>query len=187
VLQSNLAKRLGLSTDSGIAPKPPRTPFRVGILLPAKKTQAFDDLLLEFPQHLEVMASRLQNGENIYSVFSKQGAGTGKLATAFKRLAIRVQLGENIEVALAALESEVQSPLIAEFVNKVTLSLRRGTPLAAQLRLLAASARGKLRVAQLKAAGRNELMMLVPLVFLILPVTVAFAVLPSLQLLQLGL
>jgi tight adherence protein C len=52
--------------------------------------------------------------------------------------------------------------------------------------MLSASAKSQLKVAQLKAAGRNELKMLIPLVFLILPVTIAFAVFPSLQLLQLG-
>jgi tight adherence protein C len=58
--------------------------------------------------------------------------------------------------------------------------------MAEQFTQLAESARGQLRVAQLKNAGKNELKMLVPLVFLILPVTVLFAIFPSLQILQLG-
>jgi tight adherence protein C len=38
-----------------------------------------------------------------------------------------------------------------------------------------------------ESAGRNEVMMLIPLVFLILPVTIAFAVFPGLIAIQSGL
>jgi tight adherence protein C len=49
---------------------------------------------------------------------------------------------------------------------------------------LAESARADQRNDLLKQVGRNETKMLIPLVFLILPVTVLFAVYPSLQLLN---
>jgi tight adherence protein C len=39
----------------------------------------------------------------------------------------------------------------------------------------------------LEAAGRKEVAMMVPLVFLILPVTIAFAIFPGILVLQLGL
>jgi tight adherence protein C len=51
---------------------------------------------------------------------------------------------------------------------------------------LAESTRAELRNAQLKQAGRNETRMLIPLVFLILPVTVLFAIYPSIQLISTG-
>ncbi|MEN9715035.1 MAG: hypothetical protein RJA35_502 [Actinomycetota bacterium] len=148
--------------------------------------KGFDPLLLELPQHLDLMAARLQNGENIFAVFSKQAQASGKFAIALRRMAVRLQLGESIEAALTALVDESDSPMVAELSNKVVLGLQRGTPMANQVQLLASAARAQLKVAQLRAAGRNELKMLIPLVFLILPVTIAFAVFPSLQLLRLG-
>jgi len=145
-----------------------------------------DPALLELPQHLELMAARMQNGENIYNVFVRQAKGQGKFAEGLKRVAMRLQLGESVEVALSELSIEQKSPLVDELVNKLVLGMKRGTPMASQIQLMAAGARAQLKVAQLRAAGKNELKMLVPLVFLILPVTIAFAVFPSLQLLQLG-
>ena len=145
-----------------------------------------DEYLFEVPQHLEIMAARLENGESIFSVLAVQSQCSGLFAKGLGNLSIRLTYGESIEVALALLEAECRSDVVSEFVNKVTLSIQRGTPLAEQLHSLASSARGQQRIQLLRRAGSNELKMLVPLVFLILPVTVLFAIFPSLQLLQLG-
>jgi len=67
----------------------------------------------------------------------------------------------------------------------LSVALRRGSPLARMLREQAESARADLRNELLRDVGRNETRMLIPLVFLILPVTVLFAVYPSLQLISL--
>jgi tight adherence protein C len=52
------------------------------------------------------------------------------------------------------------------------------------LRVQAADAREHARRQLLEAAGKKEIAMMVPLVFLILPTTVAFAVFPGLLVLQ---
>lgn len=175
---SRLSRRLGLEVTLGAGAA---SRVRVGA-----KSVALDPYLLELPQHLELMAARLQNAENLYSVLVNQAKGRGRVADELTRVAIRLRLGESIDAALTQFAEESSSQLVSEFVSKVLLSLRRGTPLAGQLQLLASVARSQLKNAQLRAAGRNELKMLIPLVFMILPVTIAFAVFPSLQLLQLG-
>jgi tight adherence protein C len=48
------------------------------------------------------------------------------------------------------------------------------------------SVREEIKSRLLKQAGRNETRMLIPLVFLILPITVLFAIYPSLELLNFG-
>jgi tight adherence protein C len=48
------------------------------------------------------------------------------------------------------------------------------------------SARAEIKNRLLRQAGKNETGMLVPLVFLILPITVLFAIYPSLELLNFG-
>lgn len=152
----------------------------------ARLTKPQDPVLFELPQHIELMAARLQNGENIFSVLTRQSEATGVLAKGLKRLAMRLRLGETLDESLRLFAAEANSPLVHELANKISLGVARGTPLANQLLLLASASKNQLRVAQLKAAGRNELRMLLPLVFLILPVTIAFAIFPSLQILQLG-
>ena len=145
-----------------------------------------DDLLYEVPQHLEVMAARLRNGESVYDVLASQSGRGCKFSEALERLTLRLTYGESIEEALRLLDEECESAIVSEFSNKIALGLRRGSPMAEQFVQLAETSRGKLRVLQLKNAGRNELKMLVPLVFMILPVTVLFAIFPSLQILQFG-
>lgn len=150
-------------------------------------SKAFDPYLLEMPQQLDLMGAMLSNGENFYSVLTSQtNLATGNFAAGLGRAKRRLELGESLEQALELLERESNSPMVSEFANKVVIALTRGTPMAQQLEFLSETARAQLRNQLLKQAGKNELKMLVPMVFLILPVTILFAVFPSLQLLQSG-
>ncbi len=147
-----------------------------------------DELLFEIPQHLELMAASLAAGQSFLQVLTAQAhSAHGKFASHLRRLEKRLKYGASLEAALRALAYESGSDSVTEFANKVELSLIRGTPLAEQIALLAEATRTKLRIQMLRKAGKNELLMLIPLVFLILPVTICFAVFPSLQLLRTGL
>ena len=73
-----------------------------------------------------------------------------------------------------------RSTPLARFVDGLLVAIERGTPLAEVLRAQAADVReaGKRRL--LEAGGRKEIAMMVPVVFLVLPVTVLFALFPGL-------
>jgi len=149
--------------------------------------KSFDPYLLEVPQQVELMAAMLANGENFYSALTTQATmSRGDFANGLRRVKKRLELGESLEVALELLERETNSAMVSEFANKVVIALTRGTPMAQQLEFLSETARAQLRNQLLKQAGKNELKMLIPMVFMILPVTILFAVFPSLQLLQVG-
>ncbi len=75
---------------------------------------------------------------------------------------------------------------VGRLVDQILAALDRGTPLAEVLRAHALDARDESKRRLLEAAGTREVAMLVPLVFLILPVTVLLAVWPGLMVLQLG-
>lgn len=157
-------------------------------VMPSFRGSKKDELLLELPQHLELMAAKLASGQTFIDVLSSQSQiATGRVAVLLTRLCKRLEFGASLETALNALAQEAESPSVSEFANRVQISLVRGSPLADQVALLADSTRTKFRIQLLRKAGKNELLMLVPLVFLILPVTIGFAVFPSLQLLRLGL
>lgn len=171
--------------QSRIFQRQPITPGRVSWFGVGAAAQA-EPLLAEIPQQLEIMAARLQNGENIYAVLEAASGAEGNFANALARVSLRLKLGENLDSALSAMASEEKSHLVAELANKLRLGISRGTPMSRQLLQMADSARNQFKVQQMKAAGRNEVRMLVPLVFVILPVTVAFAVFPSLGMFELG-
>ena len=61
----------------------------------------------------------------------------------------------------------------------MVVAVERGTPLAEVLRAQAQDVREAGRRALMEAGGRKEIAMMVPVVFLVLPVTVLFAVFPG--------
>ena len=78
-------------------------------------------------------------------------------------------------------------PPLTRFAEGVAVALERGTPLAEVLRAQAQDVRESGRRALMEAGGKKEVAMLVPVVFLVLPVTVVFAVFPSFATLRIGL
>ena len=69
---------------------------------------------------------------------------------------------------------------LARFVDGLAVAVERGTPLAEVLRAQAADVREAGQAGRLlEAGGRKEIAMMVPVVFLVLPVTVLFALFPG--------
>lgn len=68
---------------------------------------------------------------------------------------------------------------IARFAEGLAIAVERGTPLVDVLHAQAADVRESARRALIEAGGRKEVAMMIPVVFLILPVTVVFAFFPG--------
>ena len=139
----------------------------------------------ELPEILELMAVSLSAGDGLFGALARvTPRANGVLAESLQKVLLALELGADLETELAWLARNLPQRQIVESTNKLSIALRRGTPLSQMLRSLAESTRSELRNDLLKQAGRNETRMLIPLIFLILPVTVLFAVYPSLQLLN---
>jgi tight adherence protein C len=142
-------------------------------------------VLRELPEILDMMAVALTAGDSLFSALARiSSRATGELASELHRMFMALELGSDFEAELNELAKRLPHRQVAEFAGKLTLGLRRGNPLAEMIREQSNSAKSDLRNELLRQAGRNETRMLIPLVFLILPVTVLFAVYPSLQLLK---
>ena len=68
----------------------------------------------------------------------------------------------------------------ARFLQGLVVAIERGTPMADVLRAQAADVREASKRALLEAGGRKEISMMIPVVFLLLPITVLFALYPGL-------
>jgi tight adherence protein C len=110
----------------------------------------------------------------------------GSTAAKFKRLLNALDLGSNIWEELAELRQSSKDPAVGELVLKLQVALQFGSPLADQLSKLAKSNRAVVAQQLQEQAAKNENLMLLPLVFLILPITVLFAVFPSIQYLHIN-
>jgi tight adherence protein C len=143
--------------------------------------------MAELPEVLELMSVSLNAGDSLFGALARVGSrASGVLPDALRMMLESLELGSELDHELEWLAKTLPQRQIIEFSSKLSSSLRRGTPLAQMLKNLAESTRADLRNAQLKQAGRNETRMLIPLVFLILPVTVLFAIYPSIQLINSG-
>ncbi|MEN9962644.1 MAG: hypothetical protein RIS66_1057 [Actinomycetota bacterium] len=152
------------------------------LLVSRKKLQL---AVSELPEIIELMAVALSAGDGIYGALTRVvPRASGVLAESLRTMLASLELGGELDVELERLAQRLPHRQIVEFTGKVSIALRRGTPLSQMLSSLAESARADQRNELLKQVGRNETKMLIPLVFLILPVTVLFAVYPSLQLLN---
>lgn len=110
----------------------------------------------------------------------------GLSASKFKRLLSSLELGSNLWEELSELRRSAKDSAVGELVLKLQVALQFGAPLADQLSKLAKSNRAVVAQKLQEQAARNENLMLLPLVFLILPITVVFAVFPSMQYLQIN-
>jgi len=160
-----------------------RTPRRIRHL--NKETAiAVDAELLNLT---EMLATILLAGESLFQAISYlTKISRSQLATEFAVLLKRVELGGDLTGELSALCQRLPTDSIREFSNKLSLAMARGTPLANSLLSLAGSLRASTASALLRRAGVNETKMLIPVVLLICPVTIIFALYPSSQFLALG-
>jgi tight adherence protein C len=125
-------------------------------------------------------------GESIPAAFERVGAAIrGVIGREFHGVIADVRAGESLLEALEAMSRRSPHPSIGRFVDALCTGLERGTPLAEVLRAQADDARELKRRRLLELGGRKEVLMLVPVVFLIMPVVVVFALYPGLVSLQL--
>jgi tight adherence protein C len=155
--------------------------------LQAKSPQKISQALFELPEVLDLLVVSLRSGEGVYqSLQIVVPRASGELARELTKCLTAVNYGAAMADEIRKLPIALAHPQFAELANKIVMSQVRGTPLAKMLEDQASSARSEIRNQLLLQAGKNETRMLVPLVFLILPVIVLFAVYPSLKLLNFG-
>ena len=142
----------------------------------------------ELPTVLEFLTLSLSAGEGILDATRRIARiSQGELAGELGRAIADVNTGLPFGDSLTAVARELDLPPFTRFVEQVVGALDRGTPIVEVLRAQAQDSRDDAKRQLLETAGKKEVAMLVPLVFLILPITVAFAIFPGILVLQMGL
>jgi tight adherence protein C len=145
-------------------------------------------MLAEFPTIAELLALAVTAGEGPVPALERVAVtARGELSGEISTMLAEVRAGAPIAAALTAMADRTGLPSLTRFAEGVAVALERGTPLAEVLRAQAQDVRESGRRALMEAGGKKEVAMLVPVVFLILPITVVFAVFPSLATLRIDL
>jgi tight adherence protein C len=139
-------------------------------------------MLAEFPVVADLLALSVVAGEAPPDALLRVCRLTGgELARDLDAALARARSGTPLTTALSHLAERTTLEPFSRFVQGLVVAVERGTPLADVLRAQAADVREAGKRALLEAGGRKEISMMVPVVFMLLPVTVLFALFPALS------
>ncbi|WP_344202087.1 type II secretion system F family protein [Pseudolysinimonas kribbensis] len=141
----------------------------------------------EYPTIVELLTLSLAAGEGVLEALRRVArVGSGELARELTVVVTEVNAGVPLAEALTRRAAAIGLPPFTRTVDQLVAALDRGSPLVDVLRAEAQDARDEAKRGLLEAAGRNEVAMMVPLVFGILPVTVLIAIWPGVLVLRMG-
>ncbi|MEV0799081.1 type II secretion system F family protein [Kribbella sp. NPDC050281] len=137
-------------------------------------------LLAELPTVAELLALSVAAGEGPAAALDRVARSCrGELADELQRVLGETRAGETLVRALDGLADRTGLLALSRFADGLAVALERGTPLADVLRAQAGDIREAGRRELIESGARREVAMMVPVVFLVLPVTIAFAFYPG--------
>jgi len=140
----------------------------------------------EFPAVVELMTLSLSAGETpAQAMFRVSERSSGYLANEFRSAVYEIRQGVPFHSALDEMGRRIDSIVIRRFVDAMVNAVVRGAPLVEVLQRHALEARQSHKNAIMAKAGKAEISMMIPVVFLILPISILFALWPSLSTLNL--
>ena len=135
----------------------------------------------QFPAIVEMMTLAIAAGETpTQAMLRIVQSADGELAAEFAVVISDIRAGSPLHLALDAMGRRVKSVMIRRFIDAIVTATLRGAPLIEVLSRHAIEARSNQRNRILNAAGKAEISMMIPVVFLILPISILFALWPSL-------
>lgn len=135
----------------------------------------------EMPAIVDRASVCLSAGVAIPAMFERIGVDSiGLLGGEARTIAREVSAGTALVDACSASERRVRHESWSRFIEHLLSARRHGTPIADIVRALAADERSAAGRRLVEAASSREIYMLLPLVFVILPMTVVVAVFPGL-------
>ena len=134
----------------------------------------------EFPTFVELFAILIVAGESpSLALLRTSQIAKGDLAEQIRESVAEMQQGASLSATLERLATTSGSTTIRRFCDSLIIALERGTPLGDVLYRQVEDIRKRHQSELLKQAGKAEIALMVPVVFLILPISVLFALWPS--------
>ena len=136
----------------------------------------------DLPLVLDLLTISLVAGEGIVPACERAAKHLpgGALSGEIDRVAADIRAGLATLESFEAMARRVSDPAVGRMVDAICTAMERGTPLADTLRAQADDVRESDRRRLLELGGKREVAMLLPVVFLIMPVVVIFGLLPGL-------
>jgi tight adherence protein C len=137
-------------------------------------------MLEELPALADLICLAVTAGEGPRAAIERVVARThGELSRELGLVLADLRAGASFVSALEHLAVRVPVPQVVRFVDGLVVAVERGTPLADVLRAQATDVREQRKRDLIEAGGKREVYMLVPVVFMLMPVVVLFALYPG--------
>jgi tight adherence protein C len=160
--------------------------FALGVLLRENRLTAQVNtrerrILEEFPTIAELLALAVAAGESPVAALDRVvRRSQGELSADLRDVLAEVRTGTQIGRAFDDLAARSGLPAVSRFAEGIAVAVERGTPLTDVLHAQAGDVRDAGRRALIESGARREVLMMVPVVFLVLPTVVVFAFWPGL-------
>ena len=139
------------------------------------------EILTEFPVVAEMLALAVTAGEGPVGAIERiSRLARGHLVDQLTGILADTRSGTPLLVALTNLRDRTRLEPLSRFLDGMAVAIERGTPLADVLRAQAADVRALGKRQLMESGGKKEIAMMVPVVFLVLPITILFALYPGL-------
>ena len=135
----------------------------------------------ELPHTLELLAFTMSAGEPLLaSIYRVAQNATGVLQQQLLHTLRVIALGKTLAQGLDHLSGSTSSVALERAIRAIQVAIERGTPLAEVLRAQAHDSREHHKRRMIELAAKKETTMMIPVVFLVLPLIVAVAIYPGL-------
>jgi tight adherence protein C len=135
----------------------------------------------EFAPVVEMLTLSLSAGESPLSALHRvTRGGSGILIKHFSQVIEEVSEGKPFVEALDLCGKRLHSTSVRRLIDAIVIAIARGVPLVEVLQSHAQEAQSRQRNRIMGLAAKAEMSMMVPVVFLILPISILFALWPSL-------
>lgn len=135
---------------------------------------------LELPAIVELFAILISCGESPGSALIRlEGISVGEFSAILSEGVLRLRAGAGLIETLDEISAAGKIPELRRFCDSLIIAIQRGTSLSELLFRQVVEIRTKHHARMIESAGKAEIALMIPVVFLILPVSVLFALWPS--------
>jgi Flp pilus assembly protein TadB len=141
------------------------------------KESEINEELVNILQMLSIMISAGESPMMALRYISQRSVGyiPKLIAQSFSKY----ESGRNLAQTLEQIAIATGSSQVRRLTNAIQIAIQRGTPILDVLNNQVQSLNKQINLALLKKSGKSEITLLIPVVFLILPVSISFAIWPS--------
>jgi len=142
------------------------------------KQSEINEELVSILQMLSIMISSGESPMSAMRYVSQRSDGI--LPNLIRQSITKYADGNNITQTLDFLATATGSAQVRRLTNSIQIAIHRGTPILDVLNNQVIALNKQINFNLMKRSGKSEIALLIPVVFLILPVSISFAIWPSL-------